>query len=413
MISFEKYSLDNGLKVILHQDKSTPMAAVNTLYDVGARDEKAGKTGFAHLFEHLMFGGSVNIEEFDRELQKAGGESNAFTSNDLTNYYEVLPAQNLDTALWLESDRMLSLAFTEKSLEVQRNVVIEEFKQRYLNQPFGDVWLQLRPLVYTTHPYRWATIGEDISHIEKATMNDVRSFFDEFYHPANAVLCVAGNFDLAKVKDQIRMYYESIPGSKKPARLLPAEPPQIEFRSKSIYRDVPANAFYYAFKMPIRKSIGFYLGDLLSDALGKDNSSILSIRLKKELELVSGINAYITGSLDDGLFVICGKLLEDVPFEKLDEELWKELDKIKKGGFSETRVDALKNKINTARAFQEQGLLNRSMNLCYFELLGDANGINEEDQIYQSIQQEDLLSFAKDIFVRSNCSLLKVHQNAG
>jgi predicted Zn-dependent peptidase len=196
MIEFDRFELSNGLKVLFHKDITTPMAVVNTLYDVGARDESEEKTGFAHLFEHLMFGGSVNIPDFDAPLQRAGGESNAFTSNDITNYYDHVPAQNLDTALWLESDRMLSLAFTEKSLEVQRQVVIEEFKQRYLNQPYGDVWLNLRPLTYKKHPYKWATIGKDISHIENATMDDVRSFFQKYYHPNNAILCVAGNFEL-------------------------------------------------------------------------------------------------------------------------------------------------------------------------------------------------------------------------
>ena len=191
MIQFKRYTLNNGLKVILHHDKTTPMAVVNTLYDVGARDEQEDKTGFAHLFEHLMFGGSIHVEDFDQELQKAGGESNAFTSNDLTNYYEIIPANNIETALWLESDRMLSLAFTDKSLEVQRSVVIEEFKQRYLNQPYGDVWLELRPLAYEKHPYQWATIGKDITHIEKAEMSDVKAFFKKFYCPSNAILCLS------------------------------------------------------------------------------------------------------------------------------------------------------------------------------------------------------------------------------
>ena len=410
MIEFERYTLKNGLKVLLHHDKTTPMVVVNTLYDVGARDELEDKTGFAHLFEHLMFGGSLHVKDFDQELQKAGGESNAFTSNDITNYYEIIPAINIETALWLESDRMLSLAFTDKSLEVQRSVVIEEFKQRYLNQPYGDVWLELRPLAYLKHPYRWATIGKDISHIEEAEMSDVKKFFKKFYCPSNAILCVSGNFDSGTIKDLIEKYYGTIPGGKKPARLLPLEPTQEEFREKSIQRDVSADAFYYAFHMSERKNIGYYVADLLSDAIGKDQSSLLNIALKKEQTLVSEINAFITGSLDHGLFLITGKLLEGVDFATLDNALWRELEKIKVEGFTDRKLNSLKNKLSTAKAFQEQGLLNKSISLCMFELLGDANGINEEIQIYNGIENTDVLNFANSILKRENCSLLKINK---
>ena len=410
MIEFERYTLKNGLKVLLHHDKTTPMVVVNTLYDVGARDELEDKTGFAHLFEHLMFGGSLHVKDFDQELQKAGGESNAFTSNDITNYYEIIPAINIETALWLESDRMLSLAFTDKSLEVQRSVVIEEFKQRYLNQPYGDVWLELRPLAYLKHPYRWATIGKDISHIEEAEMSDVKKFFKKFYCPSNAILCVSGNFDSGTIKDLIEKYYGTIPGGKKPARLLPMEPTQEEFREKSIQRDVSADAFYYAFHMSERKNIGYYVADLLSDAIGKDQSSLLNIALKKEQTLVSEINAFITGSLDHGLFLITGKLLEGVDFATLDNALWRELEKIKAEGFTDRKLNSLKNKLSTAKAFQEQGLLNKSISLCMFELFGDANGINEEIQIYNGIENTDILNFANSILKRENCSLLKINK---
>jgi predicted Zn-dependent peptidase len=410
MIEFERYTLKNGLKVLLHHDKTTPMAVVNTLYDVGARDEHADKTGFAHLFEHLMFGGSIHIQDFDQELQRAGGESNAFTSNDLTNYYEIIPANNIETALWLESDRMLSLAFTEKSLEVQRSVVIEEFKQRYLNQPYGDVWLELRPLAYKKHPYQWATIGKDIAHIEKAVMEDVKAFFKKFYCPSNAILCISGNFDADSIKELIEKYYETIPGGIKPARILPIEPPQTEFREKSIERDVSANAFYYAFQMSERKNIGYYLGDFLSDAIGKDQSSLLNIALKKEQGLVSEINAFITGSLDHGLFLITGKLSEGVDFDAFDGALWEQIEKIKKEGFTDRKLSSLKNKLSTAKAFQEQGLLNKSISLCMFELLGDANGINEEIDIYNRIQNDDILGFASSILKKENCSLLKINK---
>lgn len=408
MIQFERFSLQNGLKVIFHKDTTTPLAVVNTLYDVGARDEDPEKTGFAHLFEHLMFGGSVNIPDFDAPLQHAGGESNAFTSNDITNYYDVLPAQNIETALWLESDRMLSLGFTPKSLETQRSVVIEEFKQRYLNQPYGDVWLKLRPLAYHTHPYQWATIGKEISHIEEAKMEDVKAFFHKFYNPSNAILCIAGNFELDEVKRLVEKWYGDIPSKMKPARILTAELPQTEFREQIIERNVPSDAFYYAFKMSERKSAEYYITDMLSDALGRDKSSRLYTSIQKEQKLVTEIGAYITGSLDNGLLVISGKLSPDVTFEEVDTAIWKVLSEIQTEKISTKELDRLKNKIKTAKAFQEQGLLNRAMNLAYFELLGDADGVNQEAILYEQIQPEHILANAQDILQKTNCSLLKV-----
>ena len=414
MITFEKFKLENGLTVIFHKDATTPMAVVNALYDVGARDESEDKTGFAHLFEHLMFGGSINIPDFDSPLQNAGGESNAFTSNDITNYYDVLPAQNIETALWLESDRMLSLAFTDKSLEVQRNVVIEEFKQRYLNQPYGDVWLELRQLAYEKHPYKWATIGKEISHIENATMDDVKAFFSKHYCPSNAIICIAGNFELEHVKTLMKKWFGDIPSGKKPSRILPLEPEQAKFKEKTIEREVPADAFYYAFKMPERRDPAYYIVDILSDALGREKSSRLYIALKKEKQIVSNISAYITGSLDHGLLVISGKLNNGKTFEELDEALWNTIDELKNNIMSKEELDRLMIKIRTEKEFSEQGLLNRAMNLCSFELLGDANGINEEKEIYNAIEPIHLYEMAQHLLVKTNCSLLKVKakQNA-
>jgi zinc protease len=409
MIQFETYTLANGLKVILHHDPTTPMVVINTLYDVGARDEDESKTGFAHLFEHLMFGGSVNIPDFDAPLQNAGGESNAFTSNDITNYYNTLPKENIETVLWLESDRMLSLAFTPKSLEVQRSVVIEEFKQRYLNQPYGDVWLEMRPLVYQKHPYKWATIGKNIQHIEEATMDDVKNFFAKFYSPSNAIVCLAGNYDQDKIKAQIEKYFGDIPGGLKPSRILPAEPVQDAFRSKDIHRDVPANAFYFAFRMDERRNPSYYLADVLSDTLGREKSSKLYIQLKKELNLVTEIACYITGSLDEGLLVISGKLADGADFETFEKAFWNTLEEFKNERLPEEEMTKLINKIRTSKEFQEQGLLNRAMNLCYFELLGDANGINEELTLYQQITAEHIQLISQEILREENCSLLRVY----
>ncbi len=408
MVQFERFTLSNGLRVIFHHDPTTPLAVVNTLYDVGARDEHPDKTGFAHLFEHLMFGGSINIPDFDSPLQLAGGESNAFTSNDITNYYDIIPAVNLETALWLESDRMLSLAFTTKSLETQRNVVMEEFKQRYLNQPYGDVWLELRPLAYEAHPYQWATIGKELKHIEEATMDDVKAFFAKFYNPSNAILCIAGNFELGFIKKVVEKWFGDIPSGIKPARILPKEPKQELLKEKTIERKVPSDAIYFAFKMPERKSFEYYASDLLSDAIGRDKSSRLYVKLQKELKLVTDIFAYITGSIDEGLLIIEAKLSNNTTFNEVESAIWKVLDEIKSEVISEKELKRLKNKINTAKAFQEQGMLNRAMNLSFFELLGDANGVNEEQKIIDEINESHIYTMANQLLKQTNCSVLKV-----
>jgi predicted Zn-dependent peptidase len=408
MIEFERFTLDNGLRVLFYHDPTTPMAVVNTLYDVGARDESPERTGFAHLFEHLMFGGSINIPNFDGPLQQAGGTNNAFTSNDITNYYDVLPAQNLETALWLESDRMLSLAFTKKSLEVQRSVVIEEFKQRYLNQPYGDLWLEFRPHAYKKHPYKWATIGKNIEHIEDATMEEVKAFFKRHYHPANAILCIAGNLEFENVKSLVEKWYGDIPSQEKVKRVLPIEPPQTEFRTKTIVRDVPSDAFYYGFKMPGRQKEGYYTADLISDVLGRGESSRLYQRLNKQLDLVTEINAYIMGSHDDGLLVVSGKPKDEVDMEKIDREIWKVVDEIQNSSIAETELEKIINKVKTTKVFSEQGILNKAMGLCLHELLGDANDINTETEAYEAVTAHDIQHYAKSILAKTNCSQLLI-----
>jgi zinc protease len=408
MINYEKFTLANGLRVLFHHDANSPMAVVNTLYDVGARDESPEKTGFAHLFEHLMFGGSVNIPDFDGPLQRAGGQSNAFTSNDITNYYDVLPAQNIETALWLESDRMLSLAFTDKSLEVQRNVVIEEFKQRYLNQPYGDVWLNLRPLAYKVHPYQWATIGKEIAHIEQATMEDVRQFFATHYHPGNAILTIAGNFQRNQVEDLVHKWYGDIPSQKQLMRNLPAEPDQHELRTLTIERSVPSHAFYYAFHMPSRLDSDYYTADLVSDILGRGKSSVLHKKLLQDKELVTEIQCYILGSHDAGLMVVSGKLNEGVSFAQLDHELWQELGEMTTKLVDERTLTKVRNKWQTSKEFGDMGLLPRAMNLSLFELLGDCELVNTEVQRYGAITPESIKAFCAKTFQPGNCSVLNV-----
>lgn len=406
MIKFEKFELKNGLKVIVHQDETTPIVAFNLLYDVGARDEDETKTGFAHLFEHLMFGGSVNIPNFDEPLQFVGGDNNAFTSNDITNYYITVPKNNLETAFWLDSDRMLSLAFTEKSLEVQRQVVVEEFKQTSLNQPYGDVWSLLRPLVYKKHPYQWATIGKEISHIENATMQDVKDFFFKHYLPCNAILCVAGNVTTEEIKTLAEKWFGNIPSGKKWFRNLPTEPKQTEERRLRVERDVPANAIYKAYRMCKKTDDDFYATDLLSDILSNGNSARLYQALVKNNNLFSEISAYVMGSFDEGMFVISGNLQENISFEEAEKAIEKELNEIKKTFVAVNELTKVKNKIISSHEFAETSVLNKAMNLAIAELLGDANDVNLENDNYAKVTPEDINRVANQILNSSNCSTL-------
>ncbi|HEY1005850.1 MAG TPA: pitrilysin family protein [Sphingobacteriaceae bacterium] len=406
MVSFERFTLSNGLKVVVHEDHTTPMAVVNILYDVGARDEDPEKTGFAHLFEHLMFGGSVHIPSYDEPLQRVGGENNAFTSNDITNYYIQVPAANIETAFWLESDRMLSLAFSEKSLEVQRNVVCEEFKQRYLNQPYGDVWLRLRPLAYKTHPYRWATIGEKLEHIEQATMEDVKSFFAKHYSPSNAIMVVAGAVKTDEVKELAEKWFSPIPAGTRYHRQLPAEEPQTEERREVVRAQVPVSAIYIAFHMESRMEPSYYYADLISDILSRGNSARLYRSLIKEQKLFSEINAYLTGSLDKGLFVIEGKPVAGVSMEQAEAAIWAELDKLKEETVGPEELTKVQNKVESTMVFAEMSLLDKAMNLAYFELLGDAAQLNSETDRYLQVKAGDLLEEARRIFQKTNASTL-------
>ena len=406
MVSFERITLANGLKVLVHEDPTTPMAVVNILYDVGARDEHPDQTGFAHLFEHLMFGGSVNIPSYDEPLQRVGGENNAFTSNDITNYYITLPSVNLETAFWLESDRMLSLAFSEKSLEVQRNVVCEEFKQRYLNQPYGDVWLKLRPMAYKQHPYQWATIGKSLDHIENANIKDVKAFFNRHYNPSNAIMVVGGDVKLEEVKRLSEKWFGTIPAGQKLPRLLPKEDDQTDERKETFQANVPLDALYKVFHMPARIEQGYYAADLISDILSRGNSSRLFRNLLKDRKLFSDINAYITGSLDAGLFVVEGKPLPGVSMDVAEAAIWEELDRISTELVPDAELTKVKNKMESTMVFSEMSLLDKAMNLAYFELLGDANELNLETQKYLDVNSEEIRSQAKQIFRKENSSTL-------
>jgi predicted Zn-dependent peptidase len=406
MIQFEKFTLNNGLKVIVHTDKSSPLTCLNILYNVGAKDESPNQTGFAHLFEHLMFGGSVNIPNFDTPLQQVGGENNAFTNNDITNYYLTVPSENIETGFWLESDRMLSLAFTPQSLEVQRSVVIEEFKQRYLNQPYGDVWLLLRPLVYTTHPYQWATIGKEISHIADAKMEDVKDFFKRFYCPNNAIMVLAGHIELDQAKELCKKWFEPIPAQELVDRNLPKEPKQTEARELTVERDVPANALYKVYHMPARTDKFYHACDLLSDILSNGKSARLYNSLVKEQKLFTEINAYIMGDIEPGMFVIQGKLSDGVDVKDANKAIENELEKVANEKIEEKELQKVKNKVESTLTFSEMSILNKAMNLAYYELLGNADLINSEINRYAEVSSADIQKMANEILVKNNCSTL-------
>ena len=406
MIDFERFTLENGLKVIVHKDEYTPIVAMNILYNVGARDEDSDKTGFAHLFEHLMFGGSVNIPKYDEPLERVGGENNAFTNNDITNYYLTLPLQNLETAFWLESDRMLSLAFTKKSLDVQRNVVIEEFKQSYLNQPYGDVWLLLRPLAYKVHPYQWCTIGKDISHIANAKMEDVKAFFKKHYSPNNAILTVAGNINTDEIKKLSEKWFGPIPGGDYYERNLPQEPDQAEHRTLKVERDVPFDSIYKVYKMPARLDKEFYPTDLISDILSAGDSSRFYKYLVKKYNLFSHVDAYQMGHIDKGLFVISGELVKGVTFEDAENGINEILNGIKSDLVAEDELQKVKNRIESNFVFSEMNVLNKAMNLSFYELLGDATLVNKEPDIILNINEEQIKAQANAMFRDTNVSTL-------
>ncbi|RAU84439.1 M16 family metallopeptidase [Pontibacter arcticus] len=406
MIQFKEFTLDNGLQVIVHEDHTSPMAVLNILYNVGSRDEEEAHTGFAHLFEHLMFSGSKNIPIYDEPLQRVGGENNAFTSPDITNYYLSLPAQNIETGFWLESDRMLELAFSENGLEVQRKVVVEEFKQNYLNQPYGDVWLKLRPLAYKEHPYKWATIGKEIAHIEDATMDIVKNFFRKHYSPSNAILVIAGNVTFERAKELTEKWFGPIPAGEKYERSIKPEPPQTEPRVLEVSADVPLSAIYKANHMPARTHQDYYAVDLISDILGRGKSSRLYEQLVKEQQLFNSIGASVSGSLENGLLIIQGKLKEGVDLEVANAAIEKITQELMEQQIEAHELNKVKNQAEATIVFSEIELLNRAMNLAYSKLQGDANLINLEGEKVQAVTPADILRCAKQVLSPNNCSTL-------
>ncbi len=411
MINFEKYFLANGLRIIVHQDKTTPMAAMDVIYDVGSRDESPQQTGFAHLFEHLMFSGSLNIESYDEPLQRAGGDNNAYTTNDLTSYHCQLPAVNLETAFWLESDRMLSLNFNEIALEVQQKVVSEEFKEHYINKPYGMAWHQLRSLAYKKHPYKWMTIGQDLRHIEQATLNDVKNFFFKHYTPANAILTVAGNVEIKEIIELAEKWFGDLPPGKKYVRNVPVEPMQKSPSFEKVNADVPLDAIYKGWHISSRLDSRFHATDLISDLLGNGQSSRLHENLVKQKQLFSSISCSHSGSFDPGLLTIVGRLIKGVKLEDADEAIQEEIEDLKGSIVEEHELDKVKNRVESLLAFEDISLLNRANNLGIYELLGDAALINEEMKYYQYVRPLDIKTQANEIFHVNNCSTLYYQSN--
>ncbi len=406
MIHYTKKTLSNGLRVLFHCNTNSQMAVVNVLYDVGAKDENPSQTGFAHLFEHLMFGGSKHIKHYDTPLQEVGGENNAYTTNDFTNYYIQLPKQNIETALWLESDRMLSLAFNQRSLDVQKKVVCEEFKEHYINKPYGNVWKLLREMCYTTHPYQWMTIGKELSHIEDAQLQDVKNFFHKHHTPANAILVVSGNFEEAFIFNLIEKWFGSIPNRTAYKRNLPTEPLQTSARTIEHKAKVASNAFYKCWHIKDRLHDDYYTTDVLSDILGQGHSARLHQTLIKDKKLLSHCNAYHLGSIDNGLFVVEGKLNPDVSFAQVETILQDTLDDLQQNKIEEKELEKIKNQIETSIAFENLSMLNVANELAYFELLGNANLINEEFSHYAKIQIADIQTVSQNIFQEHNSNTL-------
>lgn len=411
MIQFEQFVLQNGLRVVVHEDHSTPMAVVDVMYDVGARDENPEKTGFAHLFEHLMFGGSINIPSYDEPLQLAGGENNAYTTNDLTNYYCQLPAENIETAFWLESDRMLSLAFGEKSLEVQRKVVSEEFKEHYLNKPYGDVWHKMRKLAFDVHPYKWMTIGAELSHIENATLQDVKNFFFKHYTPVNAILVVAGHVTLPQVKQLAEKWFGDIPAGEKYERNIPQEPQQTQPRQLEVKANVPLDALYKCWHIYPRLDNRYYISDLITEILGGGGSSRLFQALVKEKQLFSNIECYHFGTTDAGLLTIEGKLVKGVAMQVAEAAIDEELEKIKTLLVEEKELQKVKNKTESLIAFEDMSLMNRANSLAFYTLLGNTAMINEELYKYQAVTSADIQQEANIIFDSSNSNTMYYYSN--
>ncbi len=410
MLQFKRVQLSNGLTVILNSDEHSPFVVVNVTYNVGAKDEEPNKTGLAHLFEHLMFSGSKNAPHYDKPLEIAGASNNAFTNNDLTNYYVVIPRENIETALWLESDRMSYLNVDQKKFEVQQKVVIEEFKERYLNKPYGTSWHYLRQMAYSTHPYQWPTIGKTIEQIEAFTLEDIKEFYAKYYNPSNAILTLTGKVDESDLP-LVEKWFGSLPAGTAYKRNLNSEPKQSEARRLDLYEDVPLNSIYMAFHMPGKNQPGYFECDLLSDILSNGSSSRLYQQLVKKQALFSDLSAYILGSFDPGLFIITGKPHEGVSKPEAESAIWNQLDLLQSEPPSEQELQKVKNKVEANLVYQLIEPLNQAINLAFFELIGDATDLNKEQEKYQAVSLNQLTNQASHLFTKENSNTLWINSN--
>ena len=406
MINYKRYQLANGLRVLLQEDPSSPMLTLCMNYEVGSKDELPGRSGFAHLFEHLMFAGSQHAPNFDQLIQLAGGENNAFTNQDMTVFYDILPYQNLDLGLWLEADRMQNLCIEPQPLQKEKRVVVEEFKESCLEEPYGDLWHILGDLAFEEHPYKRPVIGESFEHIEAASLDEVREFYDNYYCPNNAVLSISGNIKAEEVLERVEHWFGHIPRGpvKRPAYA--AEPPQLVARKKVHRANVTDAALYIAFPAAARLETAYYLEDLLSDILGLSDSSLLVRQLVKQQKLFSELDVYITGTVEAGLFVIEGKLQDGVGIEEAEQAVWAALEEFKAQPISEEQLQKLQNNTEHNLLFGEIRPFQKALSLGYYELLGQAQLINEEADYYQQITAKQLQLQAQFLFQKEKASVL-------
>lgn len=406
MIDFTSHRLENGMTLLHHYDRVTRMVAVNILYKVGSAHEQEPLTGLAHLLEHLMFGGSEHAPSFDQALQRAGGESNAWTSVDATNYYDVLPAPNLDTALWLESDRLIGLTLSNDSIATQKSVVIEEFKQRCLNAPYGDMAHLVGQLAYTVHPYRWPPIGRQVSDIEQATADDVRAFHQAHYAPNNAIICISGNVTRERAIQAVEHWFGDIPARQLPCCDRPIEPEQTQPRMLRVERDVPHTVITRAYHMPHRLSPDFPACDLLSDVLSNGKSARFYQNVIRTTGLFTELDASVGGTLDQGLFYIRGKLTDEATVEAAQQAIDNELQRLFDKGIDGYEVEKFVNKHIATSRFENVGYLQQAMRLCAYEQMGDAAMVNTEEETYRQVTPAHILDTAHRILAPSNCSTL-------
>lgn len=407
MINIARHQLSNGLRVVHSKNAASGMVAVNLLYKAGSRNEQYEHTGLAHLVEHLMFGGSEAVKNFDHVMQEAGGENNAWTSNDITNYYELLPVQNIETALWVEADRMRNLLLTDKSVEVQRNVVCEEFKQRCLNTPYGDSGHLLRGMVYRIHPYRWPVIGKALSDIEQMPKEVIQSFYEQYYVPENAILSIVGNIDSDKAFSLVEKWFGDLSNeTAKQSRFIPEEPKQCESREFRVVKDVPRDMLVMAFRMCGRCGGSYEACDLISDILSNGRSSRMFRNIYAKGTLVSSIDASISGDLDSGMFIIKSQLLPGVGFQAVERAIREETDRLISEGVGNWELEKTLNRFESNQLFANLNNEERASNLAYYEMLGDANLINSEVGKYRGITSRRISEVAARLFADDNCSTL-------